>query len=179
MMISIERIKASAEPPCGRGSEKRGDSSRLPRAHAMRPQSARAALALVSLALLAPSYAAAADNEDVAELKRVVEELQAHNRELSRRLGALESAREAPAAPRTKPAGAQERPTPAPTPAEPPTTGASPPRPPPLPGPRDTTELELEQRVEELEIAGTAQESATRQIIQDTIVTTGPKINSF
>ena len=178
-MISIERIKASAEPPCGRGSEKRGDSSRLPRAHAMRPQSARAALALVSLALLAPSYAAAADNEDVAELKRVVEELQAHNRELSRRLGALESAREAPAAPRTKPAGAQERPTPAPTAAEPSTVVASPPDAPPLPGPRDTTELELEQRVEELEIAGTAQESATRQIIQDTIVTTGPKINSF
>ena len=78
----------------------------------MRPQSARAALALVSLALLAPSCAAAAENEDVAELRRMLRELQAQNRELSRRLGALESAREAPAAPRTKPARAQELPRP-------------------------------------------------------------------
>lgn len=91
----------------------------MPRMISVERKEARAAaLALVSLALLAPSYAAAADNEDVAELRRMLREVQAQNRELSRRLGALESAREAPAAPRTKPARAQEHPTPGrPTPA--------------------------------------------------------------
>ena len=45
--------------------------------------------------------------------------------------------------------------------------------------PRDTTGLSLEQRVQELETQRAAQESATRQIIQDTLVRSGPKINSF
>jgi uncharacterized coiled-coil protein SlyX len=87
----------------------------MPRMISVERKEARAAaLALVSLALLAPSYAAAADNEDVAELRRLLREVQAQNRELSRRLGALESTRAAPAAPRTKPARAQERAAPAP-----------------------------------------------------------------
>jgi uncharacterized coiled-coil protein SlyX len=148
------------------------------RAHAVRPQSARAALALGSLALLAPSYAAAADNEDVAELRRMLRELQTQNRQLSRRLSALESAREAPAAPRTKPARAQQRRTPAPTAAAPPVV-ASPPVAQPLPEPRDTTKLGLWERVKELEIGWAAQENATRQIIRDALSKTGPKINSY
>src|SRR5262245_44700430 len=99
-MISIERSEVRAARPRG-----------------------RAALALVSLALLAPSYAAAADNEDVAELRRMLQEVQAQNRELSQRLGALESAREASAAPRTKPA--RERPSPAPAAVKPSAVAAS------------------------------------------------------
>jgi uncharacterized coiled-coil protein SlyX len=148
------------------------------RAHAVRPPSARAALALGSLALLAPSYAAAADNEDVAELRRMLRQLQTQNRELSRRLGALESAREAPAAPRTKPARAQQRRTPAPTAAASPVV-ASPPAAQPLPEPRDTTKLGLLERVKELEIGWAAQENGTRQIIRDALSKTGPKINSY
>jgi uncharacterized coiled-coil protein SlyX len=168
----------------------------------MRPRSARAALALVSLALLASPCAAAADKEDVAELRRMLRELQAQNRELSQRLGALESAREAPAAPRTKPARAQEPPTP--TPDNSPSWLSRWPadakgRPTPardmspswlaaakhssaartLPEPRDTTGMGLAERVKELEVAWAAQEHATQQIIRDTLSKTGPKINSF
>src|SRR5262245_21784078 len=108
-----------------------------------RPHSAHAMLALVSLALLAPSYAAAADNEDTAELRRMLRELQAQNRELSRRLGALESAREAPAASRTRPASPKEARAEAatPSPSE----------------PTDTSELGIEERVKELETKQAAQ----------------------
>src|SRR5215831_10563731 len=130
----------------------------------------RAALALVSLALLAPSYAAAADNEDVAELRRMLQEVQAQNRELSQRLGALESAREASAAPRTKPAPAAVKPS---------AVAASSSAAPPLPEPHDTTGMGLEERVKELEIGWAAQENATRQIIQNALSKTGPKINSY
>jgi uncharacterized coiled-coil protein SlyX len=137
----------------------------------------RAALALVSLALLAPSYAAAADNEDVAELRRMLQEVQAQNRELSRRLGALESAREAAAAPRTKPA--RERPSPAPAAVKPSAVAASSSAAAPLPEPHDTSKMGLEERVKELEVGWAAQENATRQIIQNALSKTGPKINSY
>jgi septal ring factor EnvC (AmiA/AmiB activator) len=113
-MISIGRNETRAARPRGRGRENGGASSRFLRAHAMRRRPAPAALALVGLALLASPCAAAADKEDIAELRRMLREVQAQNRELSQRLGALESAREAPAAPRAKPARAQEPPTPAP-----------------------------------------------------------------
>jgi hypothetical protein len=48
--------------------------------------------ALFSLMLFVPSCAAAAENEDVAALRRMLGELKAENRKLSQRLGALESA---------------------------------------------------------------------------------------
>src|ERR1700730_3986391 len=73
---------------------------------AQNPRIARAALALV--ALLAPANAAAGENE-MADLRRMVRELQTQNRELSRRLGALEGAR---AVQKTRPAAAPERPIP-------------------------------------------------------------------
>ena len=199
-IISLQRSGARAALPRGRSRENGGDSSRLLCAHAMRPRSARAALALVGLALLAPSYAVAADNEDVAELRQMLRELQAQNRELSRRLGALESTRAAPAPPRSKPAtverptpatdispswlsrwpaGAKEHFTTAPTGAYPASAVASASGPPPLPEPRDTTGMGLEERVRELEVGWAAQEHATRQIIRDTLSKAGPKINSY
>src|SRR5262245_15881933 len=128
-----------------------------------RPHSAHATLALVSLAFLAPSYAAAADNEDTAELRRILRELQAQNRELSRRLGALESAREAPAASRTKPERAKE------SKAESSSAVASPSATPRPPEPNDTSESGIEERVKELEAKQAAQENATRQIIRDAL----------
>lgn len=177
-MISIERTRAAR--PHRRTKETGGESSRLPRAHATLPQSVRAALALLGLALLDPSPAVAADNEEVAELRRMLQELQAQNRELSRRLGALESARaEATAAPRTRPASAEARPTSAPAAPASSQVVASPRAAPPLPEPRDTTGMGLEERVKELEVAWAAQENATRQIIRDTLAKSGPKINSF
>src|SRR5262249_32948996 len=154
-MISIERNEARAARPRARGREKGGERSRLPRAHAVR-ESARAALALVSLALLVPSYAAAADNEEVAELRRMLQEVQAQNRELARRRGAGGGAR---APPQTKPARPQERPTPALTAANPSTVFDSPPAAPPLPEPHGTTGMGLEERVKELEIGWAAQEN--------------------
>jgi uncharacterized coiled-coil protein SlyX len=175
LVTRTRRSRTSAEPPCGVGSERRGDDSRLPRSHTMQPQLALAAFASVGLALLAPSCAAAAESEDVAELKRMVRELQAQNRQLSQRLGALENSR---AAARTKPR-AQERPSPAPTVAQASTAAPSTQDVPILPTPRDTTGMGLEDRVRELEIGQAAQEQATRQIIQDTLLKTGPKINQF
>ena len=176
-MISSGRFDALAVRPRDRG-EKGGNNSHVPRADAIRPQSVRPALALVGLALFAPSVAAA-DNEEVAELRRMVRELQAQNRQLSRRLGALESAREGPA--RTKFARDRERAAPAPAAAQAQTSTviASPGTSRTLPEPRDTAGMTLEQRVKELEVGWAAQEHATRQIIQDTLVKTGPKINTY
>src|ERR1700730_17147477 len=164
---------------------------------AQNPRIARAALALVSLALLAPANAAAGENEEMADLRRMVRELQTQNRELSRRLGALEGARAVqktrPAAAPERPiptqdtsqsrlarwpAGAQEYPKPVATAANPLPVFASPGAAPPLPEPRDTTGLGLEQRVKELEVGWAAQENATRQIIQNTLSKIGPNIKS-
>jgi hypothetical protein len=164
-------------------------------ARTARPRIARAPLALVSLALLAPAHAAAGENEEMADLRRMVRELQTQNRELSRRLGALEGARAAQktraaaaaerpiptqdtSQSRLAPAGAQEYPTPVATAANPSPTFASPGAAPPLPEPHDTTDLGLDQRVKELEVGWAAQENATRQIIQNTLSKIGPNINS-
>src|SRR3981189_492461 len=46
----------------------------------------RAAPALFSLVLLVPSYAAAAENEDIEVIRRMLGELKAENRKLSKRL---------------------------------------------------------------------------------------------
>ena len=58
--------------------------------------------------LFVPSYAAAAENEDVADLRRMLGELKAENRKLSQRLSTLEGAS---ATRRIKPAATHERPT--------------------------------------------------------------------
>ena len=124
-MIPIERNEDRTTRPRSRGGEKGGDISRLFRSHVTRPHAAAAALALVSLALPGPRYAAAAENEEIVELRRALREVQAQNRELARRLGTLESTRAPPAAPRSKPASTQEQSasdkprTPAPTAADP------------------------------------------------------------
>ena len=140
----------------------------------------RAAPALFSLVLFVPSYAAAAENEDIAVLRRMLGELKAENRKLSQRLSALEVT----SAPRRiEPAAAQARAAPAGTAAKPAPAVDSPPVDPPvLPSP-DLSEAAakrpLGERVREMEINWAAQENATRQIIRDTLNKTGPKINNF
>ncbi len=140
----------------------------------------RAAPALFSLVLLVPSHAAAAENEDIAVLRRMLGELKAENRKLSERLSALEGT--SPAR-RTKPAAEHLRPAPAVTAAKPAPTVLSPPvDPPALPAP-DLSEAAarkpLSERVRELEIGWAANENATRQILRDTLNKTGPKINNL
>src|SRR6185295_12938907 len=90
--------------------------------------------ALFSLMLFVPSFAAAAESEDVAALRRMLGELKAENRKLSERLSALEGA---PAPRRAKPAPPQVRPAPAATAAvaAPTVIVASPVAPPTLPAP--------------------------------------------
>jgi len=140
----------------------------------------RAAPALFSLVLLVPSHAAAAENEDIAVLRRMLGELKAENRKLSERLSALEGT--SPAR-RTKPTAVHHHPAPAVTAAKPAPTVLSPPvDPPALPTP-DLSEAAakrpLNERVRELEISWAANENATRQILRDTLNKTGPKINNF
>ncbi len=142
--------------------------------------------ALFSLGLFVPSASAAAENDEIAVLRRMLGELKAENRKLSQRLGALESA----TAPRHRtPAAAHERPAPAAVAATPGATAtATKPAPPAeasagvLPTP-DLSEAganrPLAARMTDLEIAWAAQENATRQIIGDTLKKTGPQINSF
>src|SRR6266850_373061 len=104
------------------------------RIYAVYPMIFRAAPALFSLVLFAPSHAAAAENEDIAVLRRMLGELKAENRKLSARLSALEGA---PAPRRAKPAPPQVRPAPAATAAvaAPTVIVASPVAPPTLPAP--------------------------------------------
>jgi hypothetical protein len=158
------------------------------RAYTVYPSIFRATPALLfSLALLVPPYAAAAENEDMAALQRMLRELKAENRKLSERLTTLEGAS---ATRRVKPAPAQERSAPAATakPAaavqtarvvQPAAVAADPPV---LPEPNlseTAAKRPLNERVRELEIGWAANENATRQIIRDSLSKTGPKINSF
>jgi hypothetical protein len=137
----------------------------------------RAAPALFSLVLLVPSYAAAAENEDMAVLRRMLGELKAENRKLSQRLSALEGGS---AARHTKPAAAHESPAPAAAAAIPAPAVGSPPVALPAPDLSDAaTKRPLGQRVKDLEIGWAAQENATQQIIRDTLSKTGPKINNY
>jgi len=137
----------------------------------------RAAPALFSLVLLVPSYAAAAENEDMAVLRRMLGELKAENRKLSQRLSALEGGS---AARHTKPAAAHERPAPAAAAAIPAPAVGSPPVALPAPDLSEAaTKRPLDQRVKDLEIGWAAQENATQQIIRDTLSKTGPKINNY
>src|SRR5207244_1774583 len=123
----------------------------------------RAAPALFGLALFVPSYAVAAESEDMATLRRMLGELKAENRKLSERLSALEGTSTAR---RTKPAPEHQRPAPAVTAAKPAPTVQSPPADPPaLPAP-DLSEAAakrpLNERVRDLEIGWAANENATR-----------------
>ncbi len=129
-----------------------------------------AAAALLCVGLFLPRPAAA--DEDVVELKRAVEELRATNRELRKRIEALEAEKpNAEHAPPTAPAAAAPA-------AEPKGAVAE------KPADKNKTEVEqrtqeLEQRIKELEVTKTAQESATRSIIQNALSKTGSKINQF
>ena len=144
---------------------------------AMYPLIFRAAPALFSLVLLVPSYAAAAENEDMAVLRRMLGELKAENRKLSQRLSALEGGS---AARHTKPAAAHESPAPAAAAAIPAPAVGSPPVALPAPDLSEAaTKRPLDQRVKDLEIGWAAQENATQQIIRDTLSKTGPKINNY
>ena len=137
----------------------------------------RAAPALFSLVLLVPSYADAAENEDMAVLQRMLGELKAENRKLSQRLSALEGGS---AARHTKPAAAHESPAPAAAAAIPAPAVGSPPVALPAPDLSEAaTKRPLDQRVKDLEIGWAAQENATQQIIRDTLSKTGPKINNY
>jgi hypothetical protein len=163
------------------------------RVYAVHPLIFRVASALFSLGLLVPSYAAAAENEDIAVLKRMLGELKAENRKLSERLSALEGGsvarrnNAAPARQRSTAAAAAAKPVSlVPAPVVQPvavvqtTPVAEAPR--VLPEP-DLSEAAakrpLAERVKEIEIGWAAQEYATRQILRDTLNKTGPKINSF
>lgn len=86
-------------------------SIRLTEVRAARRRSARGPITAVGLALAAPSCAVAGDMDELAELRRMVLELKAQNRELSRRLGALESKKATPEARQARPAEKSEPPT--------------------------------------------------------------------
>jgi hypothetical protein len=159
--------------------------------------------ALFSLALLVPSCVAAAENEEIAVLRRMLGELKAENRKLSQRLSALEGATAtkgaAPAVPRVRSApvatavaapmsiapAVNATGTSAPT-APPPTvvTAAAPATASaavlPAPDPSDSgAKRPLTDRVKDLEIGWAAQENATRQIIADTFNKGGANINKY
>src|SRR6266480_2767396 len=129
-----------------------------------------AAAALLCVGLFLPRPAAA--DEDVVELKRAVEELRATNRELRQRIEALEAEKPnaehaPPSAPAAAAPGAEPRGAVAEKPAGENKTAA------------EQGTQELEQRVKELEATKTAQETATRSIIQSALSKTGSKINQF
>jgi hypothetical protein len=163
----------------------------------MRPirQSGTAA-GLMCLALSLQSVPAAAADSDVAEMKRAIEELQAQNRALAKRLATLETEKsEAGAKPVQKTAQKTVRAAPAPKmaqqtppPASTRTTGPEVQPKTARPESAEKTEIQpaaventqkLEQRIKDLEIAQSAQEDATRSVIRDTLSTLGSKINEF
>jgi uncharacterized coiled-coil protein SlyX len=153
------------------------------------------AFGVVSLSLCAPGWAAS--DAEVAELRRMLTELQAQNRELSRRLSTLEA--EIPADQRRRRPAPQATATTAPAPRPPPESPVPRPAPsaqvpqaaeaavrPAPPGERAAPRIQtspstmgLEERVRELELSRAAQESATRSIIGDALTTLGPNINQF
>ena len=111
---------------------------------------------LLCFALCLPSWPARAADDELAELKRAIKELQSENRALANRLKTLEASDRA-LAPQPRHAQDVEK-----TDSQTQTV--------------DSKER-LEQRVKELEIAKAAQERATRLIIQDSLAKTGSKIN--
>jgi uncharacterized coiled-coil protein SlyX len=142
-----------------------------------------AAPSLLWLALCFPSWAEAPEDE-IAELKRTVKELQAQNRKLSKRVSSLESTKSEPAQERARrgPVKTVRRELP-PPPLDPVAEEALPKpiQPAKVATPPVETEHteQLERRVTELEMAKTAQEDATRSIIRDAFSKLGPNINEF
>ncbi len=119
-----------------------------------------ASAAILCIALCYPFWAAGAGTDDIAELKRAMEMLQAQNRALAERIAKLEAEKSGRGqvvqheqAPKREVAESRSE--------------------------RDESrELErLELRVNELEIAKTAHEDATRSIIRDSVSTLGSNIN--
>jgi uncharacterized coiled-coil protein SlyX len=126
---------------------------------------------------LGPASALAASDDDVAELRRAIEELKAQNRILAKRLATLETdksqRRPAPAAsPAPASSAAQRQPEPRPPIETPPSQIPSQP-------PKTAATLDLEQRVRELELGKAAQEDAVRSIIGDSLAKVGSKINEY
>jgi hypothetical protein len=142
-----------------------------------------AAPSLLSLALAFPCWAETAEDE-IAELKRALKEVQAQNRELSKRVSTLESAKSEPTQERARrgPLRTVRRELP-PPPLERVAEGSPPKTKQPAKVETPPVEIErteqLEQRVKELEIAKTAQEDATRSIIRGAFSKLGPNINEF
>jgi hypothetical protein len=121
----------------------------------------RAAVA-ASFLCLAPCFAfsaAAADADDIAELKRAIETLRAENRALAKRLATLE-AEKSEHEQAARPESTEQ------------TDPGS-----PSPSVTRTEQGQLEQRVKELETEKTAQEDAVRSIIRDSLSKVGSKIN--
>jgi hypothetical protein len=145
-----------------------------------RAGTAVAALGLLSVAVGVPMPAAA---DDMADMKRMLQELQRQNQELMRRLSTLEAEqatqreaarRQAGRPPPAQPAQAAPQPPPAPLPQDP----STPPGP-PVRADRPASNEELERRVRDLEMTRTAQEDATRSIIGSALAKSGPRINEF
>jgi uncharacterized coiled-coil protein SlyX len=110
------------------------------------------------IALCLPSRGEGAGDDELAELKRTIRELQVEIRELTKRLKALEAENaDHTLAPRQKPEQKGEK----------------------ADSQSETAESSerLAQRVKELEIAKAAQEQATRLIIQNSLAKMGSKIN--
>ena len=136
-------------------SVRRPSPDRAPRT----PRGSTQGAILVLASLLAvTSTSAQTGGDELDELKRAVRLLQAQNRELVNRLEALEA----------KKAGrASDQlilPTPTPEAVDQPSQGTE-------------SNQALEQRIKELEMAKSAQERATRLIIQESMAKVGSKIN--
>jgi hypothetical protein len=115
---------------------------------------------LPCLALSMPSLAAAAAEDDIAELKLGIQSLDEQNRALTKRLQILEAEKAARSElPQrdTAPQGAKDEGQPK----------------------KDESVEGIEQRVKELEIAKTAHEDAVRSIIRGYFSKAGSKINEF
>jgi len=134
---------------------------------------------VVSLGILAVSMAVPleASADDVSDLKRALKELQEQNNALALRIATLEATQQRQAAqPPQERAAARAPESPAPQGTLPQTRpeGGAAPR-----SAKNGKQDELEQRVRDLELARTAQQDATRSIIQSSLAKSGPKINEF
>jgi DNA-binding transcriptional MerR regulator len=129
------------------------------------------AAAVLCFGLCHPPRAAAGTDQDVVDLKRAIEELRETNRELRARITVLEAEKskgeQVPASAPAAAAGAAGTDGVAHRPAQESKTAV------------EQRTDELEQRVKQLEVTKTAQESATRSIIQDALSKAGSKINEL
>jgi uncharacterized coiled-coil protein SlyX len=135
----------------------------------------RTTVALLCIGLCAqPRVVLAASDDEIAELKRSIDELKAQNRQLARRLATLEGEKSQrrlaapPVAPQPSTKAGQAEPQPQrrieTVPRQPPPVAASP---------------DLEQRVRGLEMTKTAQEDAVRSIVADSLSKLGSNINQY